>query len=439
MTDPAPERVGSGVFRIDRRRAFELLSRYQLSSPFHFVLAWMRAAAAAGATAVEVDDGPRGFELRFDGRPFAPAELSELLARLPEEACEPRLKELARGALAALRAGALEVSVASGPAGARSRLKLDADGETIEDWLAEGEMNEVRACWPGSGRPPGFDEAMRALKESCLPGLARSARGGEGYGRLPPGAWEPFAAEGRSGWVAQGWRGEDTELHLYHFRVACGICELRLSPAAPEVRAVVDDPALRLDLGGTAAVRDERFEALTAALRSPAEAFALAHVRTLARVLPAMGDSLRDPELYARWKVAVAGRADPEGMAGVLLDLQRQFALDAGAGAGGEGLVERWGQTAGWLRDTALRIFGDGRPPGTELEDALWRAPLYFTVEGLPQSVEELERLRLRFGRLSVGERKFSGEPWSPSAVEVRDRRDMLERLAGPLGDRLGS
>lgn len=138
MTQPAGgEPVRSGEFLIDRKRALELLARYQLESPLLFPLAWVRAAAASGAKHVEVEDGRSSFSMRFDGRPFTAGELQGLLAQLPAEASEPRLRELARGTAAAMTR-AYSVCVGSGAGASRVACRVTAEGETLARPLGVG-------------------------------------------------------------------------------------------------------------------------------------------------------------------------------------------------------------------------------------------------------------------------------------------------------------
>ncbi|HVE13562.1 MAG TPA: hypothetical protein VNI01_09230, partial [Elusimicrobiota bacterium] len=69
--------VGSGSFRVDRRKALELLRDKAVEDLAFCPRFWARAAVAGGATWVRAK-GSGGwlsgssFELRFDGLPFGP-------------------------------------------------------------------------------------------------------------------------------------------------------------------------------------------------------------------------------------------------------------------------------------------------------------------------------------------------------------------------------
>ena len=431
MTEP--EHVGSGAFRIDRKRALELLARYQLESPLHFPLAWARAASAAQARSIELVDGRERFSLEFDGAPFSERELAGLLAALPEETSEPRVRELARGTAAAL-SQVKAVTVHSGRAPARIALRATVEGDTVERIDETAKRTIVTAHWPGGKRPKVFDGVIEALRRRSFPG--RLTLGGHVLGSVPPGYWQPFEEEGVRGCLAPSRLKDVSYLRLHHLGVECGKVVGELKDHA-QVRAFVDSPELRLDLSQGSILRDERYDATLGRVGRAADAFARDALRRLSRVLPSLGEWLRDPVAYARWKEGITGLAPEGGVDGVLLDAQRYFALDAGSAAERQLDLERWAPIVAWLRETALRLLGEGRRPQSELERALWVAPLYLTVEGLPVSVDELERLRLRFGRLTVSERAYSGDPPLPPAVEVQDRRQMLELLVWPAGDRV--
>ncbi|HVE82632.1 MAG TPA: hypothetical protein VND93_07280 [Myxococcales bacterium] len=73
--------VGAGRFRIDSARALEKLRQFRLADPHHYVLELIRAAVASRARWVTVRTDADDFELSFDGEPFTPTHLEELLAQ----------------------------------------------------------------------------------------------------------------------------------------------------------------------------------------------------------------------------------------------------------------------------------------------------------------------------------------------------------------------
>lgn len=431
-----PQRVASGGFLIDRRRALEVLGRFQLSSPFLFVLPWVRAAVACGAEEVEVADLADRFELRFvDPRGFSEAELSGLLEHLPAERAAAPVRELARGALSALRCqGGAEVRVRSGPPAARWRLTLSAESEACVPCQELESRTVLGVGWGAKGRPKEVDTALRFLRRSCRLRLVRFQGEAEHAGGLPPGLWKPFACEGLEGWLEEGRPGLPSELLLYKLGVACATAQAWL--AGPQVRALAEESRLTLSLDQAATVDDEVLREAVRKVGLAAEDLARRRLREVSEALPALGGWLRDPEAYALWKRSFTPERAAVG--GLELALQRAFALDAGTAAGRLGELARWAPIVAWLRDTALRVLGDGRTPRTPLEQAVWEAPLYLTVEGLPLSVQELDRQQ-REGRLSIGNRKFSGEPEHGPDLAVSSRLEMLRLLAGSFGDRLAT
>lgn len=73
--------VDAGRFRIDSNRALEKLRQFRLADPHHYVLELIRAAVASRAHWITVRTDADDFELGFDGDPFPPAALKELLAQ----------------------------------------------------------------------------------------------------------------------------------------------------------------------------------------------------------------------------------------------------------------------------------------------------------------------------------------------------------------------
>ncbi|HEY8210570.1 MAG TPA: hypothetical protein VIG99_23970 [Myxococcaceae bacterium] len=73
--------VDAGRFRIDSNRALEKLRQFRLADPHHYVLELLRAAVVSRARWATVRTDSDDFELSFDGDPFPPAHLKELLAQ----------------------------------------------------------------------------------------------------------------------------------------------------------------------------------------------------------------------------------------------------------------------------------------------------------------------------------------------------------------------
>ena len=59
-------KVGSGRFRVDAERALAKLRDFRLADPYDYVLELLRAAVAAGARSVEIDNDADDFTISFD-------------------------------------------------------------------------------------------------------------------------------------------------------------------------------------------------------------------------------------------------------------------------------------------------------------------------------------------------------------------------------------
>ena len=125
------ELVATGAFRVDAAKALEKLGRYQTPEAQLFMLPWVRAAVAGGATRVGMSLAKDGnFMMNFDGQPVRP-DLADPTACLFADAPEPRLKQFAVGILAALRLDPQEVTLASGRGSERRCLKIGPGGTTL--------------------------------------------------------------------------------------------------------------------------------------------------------------------------------------------------------------------------------------------------------------------------------------------------------------------
>lgn len=74
-------RVSEGTFKVDARRALAKLREYRLAEPHAWVLEVLRAAATTGAKEVTVETDADDVKVRFDGAPFAPEVMNDLLAQ----------------------------------------------------------------------------------------------------------------------------------------------------------------------------------------------------------------------------------------------------------------------------------------------------------------------------------------------------------------------
>ncbi|MBI3181656.1 MAG: hypothetical protein HYZ28_05900 [Myxococcales bacterium] len=123
------EQVGEGRFRIDEKRALAKLRDHRLADPHHYALELLRAAALSGARRVEVRIDSDDFELTFDGEPFPPAVMRDLLSHAlagERNKDDRRVRLLALGVAGALGLSPKLVKVSSGG------VTLELSGDHVE-------------------------------------------------------------------------------------------------------------------------------------------------------------------------------------------------------------------------------------------------------------------------------------------------------------------
>lgn len=110
------EKVDQGRIRVDAQRALAKLRDHRLADPHAYALELLRAAAASGATRVDVRVDADDFELHFDGKPFPQPVLRGLLgqALTGGDGEEDRARLLALGVAGALGLKPRWVKVESG-------------------------------------------------------------------------------------------------------------------------------------------------------------------------------------------------------------------------------------------------------------------------------------------------------------------------------------
>ena len=137
--DDGAKLVETGSFRVDRARALEKLSAFRRRD-VGAVMLLARCAAAAGATQLTLDDGGRVIEVRFDGTPFARAELVDPYAALLGEEGEgsPRGRWLALALVHAWRPSLKLLTLDSGKGPERVRLSAEGLAGERVDHLGDG-------------------------------------------------------------------------------------------------------------------------------------------------------------------------------------------------------------------------------------------------------------------------------------------------------------
>ena len=369
--------VETGSFRVDRAKALEKLSLYQLEDPTLFMLSWVRTAVAGGAINLSFDYDGRTLEIRFDGQNFGKKVLRDPYGGLFAEAgeAEVRLKHFAFGLLGALRLSASEVRVVSGPVGERRRLIVSSlENERIDmlDSATGDSSNAVRVLWPRGEAPEDLKKALRALTEQCrlVPGTMRingkrvatgprplDLSGGES-GRIK------FNEDGLRGWLDCGIE-DASEVSWHHAGVF-----------------VISEPLAGLGTGVTGSADSLDFN-LTASLSG------LVH---------------DEGYLRARERLRRMGRRLLLKCAGErALMLHKQRNLDRK-----EKWQVRFGRRTFWILDQCTDYLKGSKPDSSDpFKRALWRVPLFSDMKtSFSLSLGDLYWLREETGSILVSDRR---------------------------------
>ncbi|MBI5595248.1 MAG: hypothetical protein HY928_04075 [Elusimicrobia bacterium] len=243
--------VDTGSFRVDAAKMLDKLRSYQLSDPQDFILAWLRCAAASGAEVIELTRSWNAVELRFDGRPFSAAELSQPYQVLVdgEGADARRGRHFAYGLLALYRLAPTRVCVTSrGPDGV-AVMKAGSGAAADPETAPAGTVLRVEwPAWAVLWRP--FLVGLRAKTKFGL-GPARLAVDGTPVPDMPTGSsWEAFGTK--------TWRG------AYRTRLAGGRVRLyvlgtlieEFAPQGIRADAWLTHDRLELNISQSAVLRD---------------------------------------------------------------------------------------------------------------------------------------------------------------------------------------
>lgn len=232
--DEAGELVEKGNFRVDPTVAAEKLRDFQLPDAKAFLVPWLRAAVAAGASEVTAGAVDGALEFAFDGEAPDPAVLGDLTAGLLQEDHGPAARHLAFGALA-LR-----------------RLQPDAVLAS-----REGEKTVLRVRW------------RRSAPTSAALGRLRAAYGMTDVPLTVEGERVPDPA--RAGTPVKAWGGGrgrtvvledaltpgDGRLRLYHLGA---LVETLPVPLSGHFTAYASHDRFTLSLSQSSVVRDKRYE-----------------------------------------------------------------------------------------------------------------------------------------------------------------------------------
>lgn len=281
----AGEFKGSGHFRVDRAKAVEKLSAFQLEQGEQFLLPLARCAAAAGAQVLEVK-GVARLEARFTGTPFTREELADPYGALFIEDPDPRRHQLAVFLLGVLRTRPREVVVASGSGIGRFRMLVSGlDRESIEPDGHRDVGTTVRVSW---GAFRGFKRvgaAKAAAREAWVltpPGFKLD--GGRAWGRVSEGRLVRNEERNGRKLRLEPPEGSVTRITFCSFGVAVETIETLLPEG--QVRAWVNDDSFSLTASQSAVVEDVRRQKALDAVGAAAAGFLPETARMFSAALP---------------------------------------------------------------------------------------------------------------------------------------------------------
>ncbi|TPW16954.1 MAG: hypothetical protein FD126_3765, partial [Elusimicrobia bacterium] len=273
MSEPGEFRE-AGYFRVDRAKALEKLSSFQLERGEQFLLPLARCAAAAGARLLAVS-GRTTLLASFDGTPFTRGELEDPYGALFIEGADPRRLHFAAFLLGALRTRPREVRVSSGRGADRHLLRTSGlEGERVVPDDGRDVGTVVHVGWGPLGWFKGAaGPAKRAALEAWVltpPGF--TVDGAPPWGKPSPGR---LVSLQETGGLALRLEPPDDPAETRITFCSLGVAVETISTLLPEaqVRAWVNDAAFSLTASQSAVVEDVRRQAALDAVAAAAAEF----------------------------------------------------------------------------------------------------------------------------------------------------------------------
>lgn len=253
--------VETGAFRIDRSRALEKLSKYQMRRPEGFLLPWVRCAVLSEAKEIRIDETPHGLDMRFNGASLSQRQLKRPYHSLFDgrDRDTDRNRQLAVGLLACLRTGPARVTITSGAG--KDRLELEVETLKRDSFrrVPGGDaLTSLRVSWDQSGVKRARECIAAAAEGWALVNIPILI-GGRARDLVPKEAVR-FGGRGRArGFVVAAALGQSPGLYFYKH----GVLAERLDWSSPNTpaRVHVNDDRFKLDLSQDSVVKDKLYGA----------------------------------------------------------------------------------------------------------------------------------------------------------------------------------
>jgi hypothetical protein len=416
---PKDVHVGSGAFRVDRRRALEKLMRFQMPDAHLFLLPWVRAAVASGATRVWVSHEREGLEFCFDGLPWTAEELADpyraLFAEEEEARSRARNRELAIGILTALRLQLppKAIAIQFWDKGVSRVLRVDdVFRETLseipaavvpEDLAPEGRIRmRIRVLRPGR-----YTASIGHLEKGCRRAPLRLEIDGKPVANdsEPPRDYETEFEEGPLRgrlWISPR---SFAESRIEWVVLGTTVCVDKTVLPGVQMSATLAHDGLSKTASQTAIARDGIYRECLAALGRRGDAL-LERLRAEFEFNGAsLLRALRSPE-YRRGWMPWEEQTTGESVLSGLLDM-KEMAGDFIPGKAAESVsadrkmretVRRASLAVAAVRAAALvhRVDMESGSEGSYAE--LWESPVGLNAEGKPVSLRELDDQRRWLG-----------------------------------------
>jgi len=271
--------MGSGGFTVDRRRAVRKLRSFQLSTTFGASLLTVRAAVAAGAAHIRIQQQDFWGEVRFDGDPFNYAFLQDPYAPiLGDGESDAKGRFLAYALIHSLEYRPTAVTIRTGLEQNRYRLivtpeEASSAREDLQKIDPEGETEtSMQLEWSRDGRKWSRKSHLTksSIRANCAMCPATIALGDtlvhDPEDDFPEG--EMFMLEGATIVMDETPLGSTGYIELFHYGVR--VQRLEFHDVDKGFRAWVNDPDLTLNVSLSGVVQDQRFKRLLREIKKAA-------------------------------------------------------------------------------------------------------------------------------------------------------------------------